>query len=338
MAFSLLEPDPLPSMELLVGQNVGDVTQPLANYTVAVTDDSKSISETGLAVEKQTIRQGRAELQVGQAAGEPTRNLNRDRRSSSDTTEPGSVFDTERLANDAVTSTQISDGAVITPKLAANAVIAGKIAADQITANEIDVLDLDTNELTVGSDAAYQIEFAVTDDGLGGDIVQMLPSSDQRTDLGSSTKYWRDVWVDNLQWHGGILEPASASNSVNAALFDNGETGLYPDVDNTGQLGGVVASSTRGFADVQSHAFTTLTPEPLDGVDLSKLTGYSWREPPAYVAQKKASASSDREYSRRNPRKGVDLGQMANYLFEVCKAQQSLIDSLEGRVSALEDA
>jgi hypothetical protein len=253
------------------------------------------------------------------------------------------AISTPKLQAGAITAGKIDAAAVTATAIAADAVEAGKIDADavgaeeiiagSITADEIAALALATNQMTVGANADEQIEFNVTTTGGGLDIPVMEPTADAASNLGSPSFRWRNGYFQNLDFGGGIMDPGT-SDTLTFGATDGSEPVLYPSSDNSGQLGGDIGFSTLGFHDVQSHNFTTLTPEPLDGVDLGKLSGYSWREPPAYVAQKK---DQDEGYRRRNPKRGVDLGQMANYLLEVCKSQQSRLEAAEARVDELEE-
>jgi len=155
---------------------------------VDVTDDAKGVSETGLVIEKQTIEQGRATLEIGEGSGVNLASVNRKSKSVGDTTEPGSVYGNDRLgdasvdsdqlvntaviesklddlavtldkvAPDAIDETKITDGAVTTPKLFADAVVADKIASRTILADNIAVGTLTAVEMAAdifGYDATF---------------------------------------------------------------------------------------------------------------------------------------------------------------------------------------
>jgi len=84
---------------------------------------------------------------------------------------------------------------------------------------------------------------------------------------------------------------------------------------------------------MNAGAFNTQSPEPLDGVAADHILGYSWRRPPLYATQKERQEG----YERTNPAKdGIDLGHMANYLFEVTKSQSETIQDQQDRIDALE--
>jgi len=87
-AQELIIPDPLAQGEIAVPQSVGTVEAPLVNYTVDLTDSPKDINATGLAVEKQTIEQGRATLKIGEGSGVSLENVNRNAKSRDDENPP----------------------------------------------------------------------------------------------------------------------------------------------------------------------------------------------------------------------------------------------------------
>lgn len=323
MAGALLVPDPLAEGEISVGRNVGDIVQPLVNYTVAVSDPSKDIDATGLVVESQTIEQGRASLQIGQGNGTSVADFNRARRSKDDTTRPGSVYNTEQLADGAITETKITDGSVTTPKLFANAVTAGKIAAATITANEIDTLALGTNQLTVGDDADEQIQYSVTTTGGGTDIPVMEPTADALSNIGAPGLRFRNGYFQNLDFTGGILDPAGAVDQLAFGTVDNGEPAIYPSSDNSGEVGGTVNSSRNAFSRMIAYEFVDAddgTLQPDGGSALSGLAEMSGV--PGHVKPDGG---------------GVAINQLSKWLFDVCKEQQQRLERAEERVDELEE-
>lgn len=198
VANALLQPTPVPEGEVQVASNVGDITQPLVNQTVDVADDAKNIDASGLLVESQTIEQGRVTLTVGGGVGESVAEANRDRKSRGDITAPGSVYNSDRIADGAIAEQKLVDGSVIedkladlsvslqkvqdgaisetkvqddsisTPKLQAEAVTAAKILADTITANEIaadtiTALEIAGETITANEIAANTITAALID-------------------------------------------------------------------------------------------------------------------------------------------------------------------------------
>lgn len=167
-AQELLVSDPLPSGTLLAGSNVGNVTQPLANYTVDITDPGKNVDAEGLVIESQTIQQGRAELEVGAGSGVSLEEVNRQSKSQADNSEPGSVYNSDRIADGAieesklvdtsVTEAKLADLAVSTQKLQNNAVINGKL--DDLSVSETKVQDdaISTPKLVAEAVTAAKIE------------------------------------------------------------------------------------------------------------------------------------------------------------------------------------
>ncbi|MFW5896338.1 MAG: hypothetical protein ACOCUA_03035, partial [archaeon] len=333
VAEALRIPEPLAQGEILVPNtdSVGDITQPLPNYYVDLTDDERAIDADDLLVEKQTLEQGRVTLKVGEGSGVSIANNNRESKSRIDTTEPGSVMDSDRIADgsvleqkladlavtldkvspDAIDETKIQDDSIETPKLAAGAVIASKIASDTITANEIDVLDLATGELTIGTDADEQIVFDTTDVN-NTPVTRMEPTADGLSVIGADGNRFTAVWAGELWGESVNLDGNAVANLTEGPGNFSGEPVFVPDDAGTGSIGAISDSIIQQWGEVRADNIVEQTPEELDGVDLSKLRGHSWRKPPEYVAQKKVSTESGAEYRRQNPsKKGVGLGHMA---------------------------
>jgi hypothetical protein len=104
---------------------------------------------------------------------------------------------------------------------------------------------------------------------------------------------------------------------------------------------------------MRSDAYFEETPFDVDttraDIDLDELCRCSWSDPPAYVVEgsraKQGSAEGGLSSGAGDGSEhGVELGHMANYLLETCKAQQEHIedlttrlDDLEARLEALED-
>jgi len=165
VADELLIPDPLPQGKLRVPNSVGNIVQPLANFTISLSDSTKGIAEVGLIIEQQTIAQGRATLQVGAGSGVDLSEINRRSKSREDTTEPGSIYDTPRIADEAIT----------TEKLVAEAVIAAKIAAGTNTANEIASRTITANEIATQTITAQEVDTLT----LEADVLTILNSTEE---------------------------------------------------------------------------------------------------------------------------------------------------------------
>lgn len=251
-----------------------------------------------------------------------------------------------------ITAGEIVSGTITALQIASGTITANEIAANTIQANEIDSLVLDTDQLKVGFDTNTQIEF--TENSLGD--TAMRPEFDERGYIGDPSHRF-DVGFFNVLDSTAVgtdnvtINPVGADNTgdfdilsdeanITSVKAEDGAS-LRPTVDNAGALGTLQGA----WAAVVTHNLNELTPapmdpdDPIDGVDLDELKASSWHKPPAYVAQRKATAADDREYLRQNPKtSGVELGHMTNYLLETCKAQQETIDDLESRIEQLEAA
>ena len=257
-----------------------------------------------------------------------------------------------QIASGTITANQIDSDTITAREIAGDTITGDEIAANSIQANEIDSLVLDTDQLKIGFDTNTEIEF--TENSLGD--TAMRPEFDERGYIGDqfhrfdvgyfSTIDSIAVGTDNL-----TINPEGADNTGDFDLLSDeanitsvkaeGGASLRPTVDNAGALGTLQGA----WAAVVTHNLNELTPapmdpdDPIDGVDLDELKASSWDKPPAYVAQRKATAADDRDYIRQNPKtSGVELGHMTNYLLETCKAQQETIDDLESRIEQLEAA
>jgi hypothetical protein len=197
MANELFIPDPLPEGELRAGVNVGNVTDPLVNQTLDITDDGLNINADGLIIEQQTIQQDSATIRFGGGQGTSIESRNRTTKSRADNAPPGTVISGERLDDNSVdteqlvdasvieqklddlsvstnklqdnavingklddlsvSETKIQDNSIATPKLQAEAVTAAKILADTITANEIAAGTITATEILADTITANEI-------------------------------------------------------------------------------------------------------------------------------------------------------------------------------------
>jgi len=373
VAESLLQPTPLAEGDIAIPQTVGDVDEPLVNFTLDVTDASKGIDVTDLIIEQQVIEQGRATVEGGEGRAQSIEDSNRKQRSDRDKTLPGFVVGERRIGDDAITRDKLVDGEVIedkladlsisetkiqddsisTPKLQAEAVTADEILAGTITAleieagaltaNEIDTLELNTDQLSIGADADSTIVFDI-DDVSGTTVPRMRPSGDELATLGDSDRQFWIAHIRNMEISRSWIFEAGDAPQMNWSEGENADdepsSVLIPGEAGSGALGKPLTwdpgagNFQRPFEVVFAENFVEATPEPLDGVALDELGGYSWDQPPAYATQRKSGDG----YRRENPRKGgLELGHMTNYLLETCKAQQERIDELEQRLSAVEE-
>ena len=157
VAQELRVPDPLPEGRLLAGSNVGDVTQPLVNYTVDITDAAKNVSASGLSIEKQTIEQGQARLQVGAGTGTSLEETNRKTKSREDNAPPGSVLTEDRIGNDSISNEKLKDRAVDAAKVAISGIIAENLADSAVERDAIAAAAVNGDKVETGSIGATRL-------------------------------------------------------------------------------------------------------------------------------------------------------------------------------------
>ena len=126
-ASEVLNPEPDAAASVRVGASVGPVASPVVNQTLAVTDTQGTGMDEELVIEKQVVQQGVADLDLGEGAGTNVETFNRREKSKGDVTEPGSVYNTDRIADDAINSDKLEADAVTVSELADQAVTADKI-------------------------------------------------------------------------------------------------------------------------------------------------------------------------------------------------------------------
>jgi len=346
MASELLIPDPLASGKLLVGQNVGTVAAPLVNRTIDLTDDAKGVSATDLVIEKQTIEQGRATLTIGEGSGVNLASVNRKSKSAGDTTEPGSVYGSDRIGDNSIDSNQLVDSAVIeqklddlavtlnkvdfdaidetkiqddsisTPKLQAAAVVASKIASDTITANEIAAGTITALEIAADTLTANQIDtldletnqLTLSDPGLDG-VLEFQNEQINGVDT-----------IEMLQTDAGGFGAIGTFGQPWDFVFS---TRVRPDSDNVGFVG----ESSAAYSEVWAYDyFDAATDSTInDGGDV--LAGLAEGHGPPDHCIKCDDDGTEL---------GTDLSKLSHSLMDICRAQQRKIEDLEDRLSALE--
>lgn len=91
MADQLLQPSPLSKAKIIVAESgfSPSIYDDLVNYTITLTDSSKSISSEVLDVEKQIVMEGRVELHLGEGSSFSIHDYNRDVKSSQEKNEAG---------------------------------------------------------------------------------------------------------------------------------------------------------------------------------------------------------------------------------------------------------
>jgi len=240
----------------------------------------------------------------------------------------------------AITSNEIDTQTIVANNIAARTIDALRIESDAITANEIAADTITADEITSRTISALEIEAGTItaneiDAGTitANEVATLNLQTDQLTiddsSTGASLEFFGNV-------NGGIALEPQGNISLASPFSDPFQLAVIqeikPDDDNVGQVG----TSLDAYSEMNAHNFITATPEPLDSVSCRDVTGYDWHHPPECVAQKKAAKDDDREYARSNPNAGIEMGHMTNWLLEVTKDQQRVIESLESTVDDLE--
>jgi hypothetical protein len=141
-------------------------------------------------------------------------------------TEPGSVYDSDRIADGAIetqklvdlsiTETKIQDDSISTPKLQAEAVTANKILANTITAALIDTLDLATDELSIGAGLDGRIVFDdLTISGTNETVAIMLPSNNEGSLIGLSGTRFAEIFVRDVNCDEVITDEHNVDDELN---------------------------------------------------------------------------------------------------------------------------
>lgn len=189
---------------------------------------------------------------------------------------------------------------------------------------------------------------------------KILPDIDGGGSVGDSTRTWDSLFIDKIQTQTTFTEA-----DYDFLIGENpmaGKTGpaIWPSTSSRAEVGtGDGTTDDKAIGSVHTINLYQYSPEPLspddprsdtpaDGgrpIDLDELQNSTWYDPPEYAAQGKDPETG--EY-RKNPKRedgtrGVELGHMTNYIFEVTKRLarerdelQNQIDTLESRLSKLE--
>lgn len=157
LALALLQPNPIPEGEVAVSQNVGAVDAPRVNQTIDLDDSAQDISANSLLVERQTIEQGRATLSAGGGAGATVEDVNRTAKSEGDLTRPGSVYDSDRIADGAITNAEIGDRAVDSQQIELSAIIAENLAASAVERAKIAQAAINGDKVETGTIGATKL-------------------------------------------------------------------------------------------------------------------------------------------------------------------------------------
>lgn len=375
MADRLIISDPLPTGKVAVGRQVGDIVQPLANYTVDLTDASKGIDATDLVVEKQTIRQGRATVTLGEGAGVNFEDVNRSQKSGDENAQPGSVYDSDRIADDAVNQLKLADGSVLedkladaavaTAKLQNNAVINGKLAdlsvsetkvqddsistpklvAEAVTANEIAADTITAAEIAAGTITALEIAAdTITADQIAADTLTAKE-------------------IDTLDLDTGELSIGQGQVSAGRYIeFEITEDDLLNDrtvmVPNSGGTC-LIGTESRPFGDGHIRELFSLSVDPeSDNSGNIGNTSRGWGEVWAYDYFDASTESTindggdplaglaeghgppahcERCDDETGETVGYSLTDMARSVWDVVRAQQGRIEAQQERIDALEE-
>jgi len=347
VANNILQPDPLPAAEILVGANAGTVEAPQINQTVDLTDATKDISATGLTITKQTVEQGRATLKVGGDAGGSIERVNRNTKSRGDVTEPGSVYNSDRIADGAIQESEladlsvslqkvqdgaidtvkITDDAIETPKILTGAVTADEIKAGTITALEIDTLDLDTGELSVTAPSIDSgIAFELSSLAGGSDFASMDATGADETWIGRGGEFDAAVIKQPFPLNDGSGTVGLLNNFYGDGYFVNitGRTKIIPESDNTANVG----TSSNSWAEMYAYSYIDASTGSAinDGGDV--LSGLADGHGPPDHCEK---CDGDGETI------GYAINEMARSAWDAIRAQQREIENQQDRIDDLEE-
>jgi len=327
MADALLEPTPQSTATVQATDGVGDITVSHINETIDITDPKGTGADETLTVVGQTIQPQQTEFTLG-AGGQTfaTGRFNRSEKSKGDVTEPGSVYNSDRIADGAInntkivdlsiTETKISDDAISTPKLKANAVEADKIAANSIDAGLIDVLDLDTGELTIGNDVNHRFEFTSQSNETvlipDGDGLGYIGEDTQRMNFG----YFKTTFTEQLNIDGASNATVSISGLV------GGDPAVQPSADNVGFVG----TSLNAWDEMHAYDF----------IDASTGTALDGGDPLRGLAADPTPPDHCRVCDDDGEEVGTSISELTKTAWEICSAQQRRIESLESAVDDLE--
>lgn len=157
-ASELLVPDPLPSAEVTVGsRHPANIETPLVNQSVRIVDNANGVDVT-VPIEQQTITPGQATITAGEGAAVNVERFNRNQKSKEDTTEPGSVYNTDRIADDAVEEEKLVDLSVTEQKLKDLAVATDKLQNNAVINGKLEDFAVDTSKLEAAAVATAKLE------------------------------------------------------------------------------------------------------------------------------------------------------------------------------------
>ena len=343
-ASELLVPDPLPSAETTVdSRHPDDIETPLVNRDVRIVDPSNSVDVT-VPVEKQTITPGQATFTAGEGAVVNVEEFNRTQKSRDDTTEPGSVYNTDRIADDAVEEdklvdtavteqkladlavaldkvqpdaideTKVQDDAIETPKLAAGAVIASKIQSDTITANEIAAGTITALEIAADSITANEI-----------DVLDLDADTLEVSKPGGSSRLLFDIpTTGDVQ-----IRPENANISRLGTGFDPFTEAIVENINPPSDDFGQVGNQNFAHSEIWAHDF-------INAVIGDSIISNDGGDPLEGLAAEPRPPEHCRVCDDDGNDAGVSINKLTEELWSICTAQQRRIEDLEERLSKLE--
>jgi hypothetical protein len=380
MADELLVPNPLASGEILLGQSVGGgATGEIINQTLDFDDPQGSGASDDLTIERQIINPSSVTVNVGEGAGVSIANVNRDSKSQDDTTEPGSVYDTDRLADGAVDGTKLEDGAVQSIKLEDGAVQSIKLADGSVLTTKIGDEEVTADKITTGT--IRGADFTRISDGevVGTEeIINLVADKVQFVDAGDNLSNLTQEEAGVTVIEGGRIETGSIDadkidtldldadqitindpdpNSDTRLVFEIPQTGdiqirpesagiarlgtgfdpfneaiiqdINPQSDDTGQIG----NTSFAHSEIWAHDFVNaVTEESIISGDPVNDGG----DPLATLGENPEPPEDMKVRDDNGDVKGLAIGTLAQYAYELCSAQQRRIDDLEARLSKLE--
>lgn len=356
-ATELLIPEPLSQGEIDVPQSVGNIVQPLTNYTVDLVDAAKGIDTTDQVVEKQTIQQGRVRLKIGEGSAVSMANVQRNAKSNEDENPPGTIMPADRIGDrsiveskledlsvsidkiqdeavaeakvrtDAITETKVQDDAIATPKLQAGSITSGKIdtaavdaihiQADAVEAGKVDADAIGAREIIANEITADEIATL----SLGTNQIE-INGDNSTLVFGSST----GASGDFFEIYGtGTLDTVvlgGLSKGGQIAIVSNRTNDMDELVPYSGDGTGNVGSSDQAYGDVYAYNFIDASTGSAINDGGNILEGVaSMDTPPEFVTSEGG---------------GIKMNKLSRWVFDLCVAQQERIESLEERLSALE--
>jgi hypothetical protein len=166
-----------------------------------------------------------------------------------------------KLSSDCIQSHNIVDGTIMDVDISANAGILGsKLANNSITSDKIDQSNNWTfSQLT--SNTAYIRDISVTNISVSGNII---PLDASRSDLGSLSKRWRNIYANDI-----------SINTINGQVYSAGGSAInltsvsgniIPSINNQFKLGDVSRNWSNAYIRDISATNTTTNSLNIDGI------------------------------------------------------------------------